>query len=75
MNRAGLAAVSAASGLSEIALFASTRPKRLRPHAISFAICRRDFRKFAPLSVIARSTCDEAIQILARLWIASLRSQ
>jgi hypothetical protein len=31
----------------EIALFASTRLKRLRQHAISFAIRKRRFRKFA----------------------------
>jgi hypothetical protein len=47
MNRVGFTAVTAASGLSEIALFASTRLKRLRRHAISFAIRKRRFRKFA----------------------------
>jgi hypothetical protein len=46
MNRVGSIAVTAASALSEIALFASTRLKRLRRHAISFAIRRRRFRKF-----------------------------
>jgi hypothetical protein len=45
MNRAGFAAVTAASALSEIALFASMRLKRLRGHAISFAIRRRRFRE------------------------------
>jgi hypothetical protein len=76
MNRAGLAAVSAASGLSEIALFASTHLKRLRRHANSFAIRKRVFANSPrAVSVIARSSCDEAIQFFARFWIASLRSQ
>jgi hypothetical protein len=46
MNRAGSFAVTAASALSEIALFASTRLKRLRRQSISFAIRKRRFRKF-----------------------------
>jgi hypothetical protein len=46
MNRVGSIAITAASALSEIALFASTRFKRLRRHAISFAIRKRRFRKF-----------------------------
>jgi hypothetical protein len=46
MNRVGSIALTAASALSEIALFASTGLKRLRRHAISFAIRKRLFRKF-----------------------------
>jgi hypothetical protein len=46
MNRVGSIAVTVASALSEIALFASTRLKRLRRHAISFAIFKPRFHKF-----------------------------
>jgi hypothetical protein len=47
MNRADVCRAMAASALSEIALFAFARFKRLRRHAISFAIRKHRFRKFA----------------------------
>jgi hypothetical protein len=79
MNRAGLAALPVASALSQIALFASTRLKRLRWHAILFAIFNNRFRKFGREFMIETRHCeersDEAIQFVARFWIASLRSQ
>jgi hypothetical protein len=89
MNRVGFNAVTAASGLSEIALFASTRlcagrRSRLQFASVVFANSPREF-------MIETCHCeeptgpafgrpddklrDEAIQLVARFWIASLRSQ
>jgi hypothetical protein len=83
MNRADVYRAMAASALSEIALFAFTRFKRLRRHAISFAIRKRRFRKFASIRHCEEPTGpafsrpddklrDEAIQfLLPDSWIAS----
>jgi hypothetical protein len=41
----------------------------------NFTSCALFPRNACGLPVIARSTCDEAIQFFLALWIASLRSQ
>jgi hypothetical protein len=63
------------------------RLKRLRGHAISFAIRKRRFREFTFETRHCEEPTgpafgrpddklrDEAIQLVARFWIASLRSQ
>jgi hypothetical protein len=55
------------------------RVKRLRGQTNSSAIHKRQFRKFSREFMIETRHCeergDEAIELVARFWIASLRSQ